>query len=509
MDTLVLQSFMPECFLSVSILAQLIFNIKLVKTPGNNNPIITREVFSQTVFILVCLLFLLLNLKIEGALSNFLLVNDESTRCMKILIVIVSLFTINIVFQGFTIQNINFFEFFTLFLLSLLASFILLSAHDLIVFYLAVEMQSLCFYILASIKRDSSFSTEAGLKYFISGAYISCFFLIGCTLLYGSLGTLNLHDITLLFSSSVTSYSLELDTNVLIGIACVTSAILFKIACAPFHSWAPDVYEGAPLSSTIIFSIVPKLSLIYFFIKWVSALNHYVYLIHNSLVYCGLLSIVLGAFMAVGQKRLKRLVIYSSISQIGFIVCGLSIDTLSSNSAVLFFLIIYLISNILLWGHISVLYSSSYLINKFNNTTFRPLFISSLSNFNYSNRVWALSLLIIFFSIAGIPPLIGFFSKVAILLELVSIGHLVPATLAAIVSSISVFYYIRMVKIIYFEPKEGEKRPKDFQIIYNGVHLDQIYFIFAFLLFLLVVIFLYPTSLRLFCDYLVLNMKGF
>lgn len=212
MDAIILKSFIPEIFLSISILCQLIFNIKLINVPKYNYPIIDREVFYQTLFILVCLFFLYSNLKIEGFFSNFLFINDESSKILKMLTLFVCFFTLNIVFQSFSLQRLNFFEFFIIFLLSLFSLLLLISSSDLISFYLVIEMQSLCFYILASFKRDSAFSTEAGLKYFISGAFISGVFLFGSSLIYGVLGTLNFNAMNLLLAFPLSSSHPEQET---------------------------------------------------------------------------------------------------------------------------------------------------------------------------------------------------------------------------------------------------------------------------------------------------------
>jgi proton-translocating NADH-quinone oxidoreductase chain N len=267
MDIIILKSFIPESFLSISILFQLIFNVRVINNLKYNFPVIDKEVFYQTIFIIGCLFLLYTNLKIEGFNSNFLFINDESTRVVKILVLLTCLLTFNIVLQTFSLQSLNFFEFFIIFLLSLLSLLLMISSSDLISFYLVIEMQSLCFYILSSFKRDSSFSTEAGLKYFISGAFISGFFLFGCSLLYGCLGTLNFNNLSILLAFPFDTFDSSLQYFLIGGILCITSTLLFKVTCAPFHFWSPDVYEGSPLSSTIVFSIIPKISIFYFFIK--------------------------------------------------------------------------------------------------------------------------------------------------------------------------------------------------------------------------------------------------
>lgn len=509
MDIIVLKSFIPETFLSVSILFQLLFNVRTINNLKYNFPIIDREVVIQTLFILTCILFLLINLKIEGFFSNFLFVNDESSRCVKILVVIISIISLSFVFEAFILQKINFFEYFIIFLLSLLSLLLLISCSDLISFYLTIEMQSLCFYILSSFKRDSSFSTEAGLKYFISGAFISGLFLFGCTLIYGSLGTLNLNSINMLLSFPFSTFDSEFSYILQVGIICVTSTLLFKVACAPFHFWSPDVYDGSPLCSTIIFSILPKFSLFFFFSKWILALSTFFEHTQQILTILGVFSTFVGTFYALSQKRLKKLIIYSSIAQIGFLVCAISINSLSGNSAGIFFLIIYLITSILVWGHFSVFYLFQNNIYSFYKKSSSSLFISSLTNFFKINNLWAFSFVILFFSIGGIPPLTGFLSKTLVLLELVKSENIIYAILLIILSSISAFYYIRVVKIVFFEPKNKNEKYEKFQIIFHNSKLDIIYILFSSLLFLLTILFFYPTSLLLFCQYIVLNISSF
>jgi len=221
---------------------------------------------------------LLLNLKIEGFFSNFLFFNDYGTKIIKIIFILISFFALIFIFKSFSIQTLNFFEFFIILLFSILSSFFLISSYDLLSAYLAIEMQALCFYILASFKRNSAFSTEAGLKYFISGAFISCIFLLGASIIYGSLGTLNLNYINLLLSFSFENDFENLKYFIILGSLCIIITLFFKVSAVPFHFWSPDVYEGSPLSSTIIFSILPKIVIFSFLIRWVFAVSNIFFL---------------------------------------------------------------------------------------------------------------------------------------------------------------------------------------------------------------------------------------
>jgi NADH-quinone oxidoreductase subunit N len=503
MDIIIFKSFIPEIFLSLSILFQLIFNARIINNWKFNFPVIDREVVCQTVFILICVFFLLSNLKIEGFFSNFLFVNDKSSIFCKTLIVGVSVAISGVLLQSFSLQKLNFFEFFNLFLLSILSLLLLISSSDLISLYLLIEMQALCFYVLATFKKNSAFSTEAGLKYFVTGSFISGFFLFGASLIYGSLGTLNLTNISLLLAFPFSTFNNDLKLIILIGIIFVTVTLLFKIAAAPFHFWAPDVYEGSPLASTVVFSIVPKLAIFYFFIKWISAINIFFFDIQSMLMFFGVFSTFVGTFFALSQKRLKRLIIYSSIAQIGFLVAALSLNSLNGFVSVYFFLIVYIITSILIWGHFTIFYSFQSKIDSFYNRNSNSLFISSISNFAKSNSLWAFSFVIIFFSIAGIPPLTGFLAKIMILFDLIDSKFLYTAIALIILSSISVFYYLKVIKIMFFEPKKVEKNKEKFQVIFFNFSLDSIYLLFTICLFLLIILFFYPNVLFLLCQYLV------
>jgi NADH-quinone oxidoreductase subunit N len=235
MDSILLYSFLPEFFLSLCILCQLLYGVKLINNLTYNYPIIDRETFSHFFFIILVIIVAFLNLKIEGSFSHFLFVNDESTRLVKLILIFSVFFIIHVVFQSFSMQNLNFFEYFVIFLLATFSLLLLISSFDLMSLYLLIEMQALCFYVLATFKRNSSFATESGLKYFIAGAFISGIFLLGASFIYGILGTLNMESIYFLLNFDVFNYSNEFNNILLIGSMFIIITFLFKIACAPFH----------------------------------------------------------------------------------------------------------------------------------------------------------------------------------------------------------------------------------------------------------------------------------
>jgi NADH-quinone oxidoreductase subunit N len=507
MDAIILKSFLPEIFLSLAILVQLVYNSRFINILNFNSPIIDREVFGQTFFILLCVFFLFLNLKIESFLPNFLFLNDESSRVIKLLFVFSCLISSFVISRSFSLQKLNFFEFFSILLLSILSLLLLTSSCDLLSTYLLIEMQALCFYILASFRRSSAFSTEAGLKYFISGSFISGLFLFGASLIYGCLGTLNFNHLSLLLSFSLNEELIVFKYFVLLGILLITIVLLFKIASAPFHFWAPDVYEGAPLSSTIIFSILPKLVIFSFFMKWVSVICCFFTEIKDIFVFIGVISVAVGTFFALRQKRMKRLVIYSSIAQIGFLVAALACGSADGFASIFFFLIIYILSSVLIWNHITFYYEFEAYENELSYGT--PLFLTSLSNLVSMNRLWAFSFLVIFFSIAGIPPASGFLAKIYVIYSLIDADQLMGAIFLIMMSAISVYYYLRVVKVIYFESKGLVPDSYKFKTVYttNLLSFDSI--LIAVCLFLLVFFFFYPTTLLLLCQYLVINSFWF
>lgn len=509
MDIIFIDSFFPEIFLSLSILLQIIFNARVVNNLNFNYPLIGREVFWQTFFILICVLLLLFNLEITSYISTFIFLNDESTRLIKIIFIFSCLVALFVIFRGFVLQKLNFFEYFSIFLLSILSLLLLVSSCDLISTYLVIEMQALCFYILASFRRNSAFSTEAGLKYFISGSFISGLFLFGASLIYGCLGTLNFNHLYLLLSFPLSGELTYINYCALLGVLLITVTLLFKIAAAPFHFWAPDVYEGAPLSTTVIFSITPKLILFSFFIKWLLIITNLFFGFKEVLSGVGIFSVIIGTLFALKQKRIKRLVIYSSIAQIGFLVAALSLGTLEGFTSIFFFLIIYIISSILIWSHFTFFYNFQYKINIFNKKSLTPLFLSNLSNLFSVNRLWSVSLLFLFFSIAGIPPFSGFLAKIFILFSLIDSNFLISAVFLVVISAVSVFYYIRVIKVVFFESKNIKSNNYQFQTVFNTGLFNFDYLIIVTGLFLLIFFFFYPTTLILLCQSLVLNSFWF
>ncbi len=493
MDLIVLKSFIPEIFFSFCILFQLLGNSMVTNNVKYNYPLISKEIINQCFFMLICLFLLLLNNKIEGFFSNFLFLNDFSTINIKLLVVIICLIILPCVIRSFDSQKLSFFEYFTIFLSSIFASILLINVFDMMSAYLIIEMQALSFYVLSCFRRNSAFSTEAGLKYFLSGSFISGIFLLGCSILFGLVGTLNFNNLTLLLAINLGN-DLELYRSfLLIAIFLITIVFLFKVSAAPFHLWSPDVYEGAPIASTIIFSIVPKLSIFYLLFKWLCIVEIF-FEVKLFLVLCGAFSICFGSLLALYQKRIKRLVIFSSIAQVGFLVMGLSNTSFNSFIAMFFFLLIYLLTSVLIWSNISLLFSFQTKICAFKSEGLYPLFLSSLSSFFTINRTWSFVNLLIFFSLAGIPPLVGFFAKVMIISSLVESKNVIGSFLLLITSALSAFYYLRIIKIIFFE-KQIISKVYYSQVIFKDTFFEMECFLISAISFSLFFLFFYPSLL--------------
>lgn len=500
MDTLIFKSFLPEIFFSLGILIQVVLNTKFINDLKQNFPIIDKEVFAQTAFMLILFIIFQNDLRIEGFLGTNTLSNDSTIRLVKQVFCLFTIFALVAVNKAYTLQKLNFTEFYFIFSLSVLSLSLMISCSDLLLFYLLMEMQALCFYVLAAFNRNSIFSVEGGIKYFISGAFISGFYLLGVSFLYGGLGTISLNNLQSLLAFDLSSYNENLHYIVLVSVTFITCTLLFKIACAPFHFWSPDVYDGAPLSSTIVFSIVPKIPLFFFFMKWLNSISSLTSFLSTVLISIGALSVLVGTLYALAQKRLKRLIVFSSVAQTGFLVASIGLISVEGYSYAFFFLGIYIITSILLWLHFALFHSYSTRSNYYYNKELTSLYTSTITNLFKDNIVWAFSLVIIFFSIAGIPPLSGFLSKMLIIYNLVNLDYIYFAVILVLISAVSVYYYIRVLKVAFFEPKK-ENSSQSFKTIFVESGSDFTNFVIPILLSVLLLLFYSPCFFLLLSQY--------
>ena len=366
-------------------------------------------------------------------------------------------------------ETFNSFEFVILMLLSLCSMLLMISAYDLIAMYLAIEFQSLCFYVLAASKRNSEFSTEAGLKYFILGAFSSGILLLGCSLIYGFTGTTNFEDL-----AKITLLDIP-EKGIFLAILLIAVGFLFKITAVPFHMWAPDVYEGSPTFVMAFFSIAPKVAILANMLRlFVSSIYDPTW--QQIFFVCSLASMLFATLAAMSQKKIKRFLAYSSIGHVGYLLIGFSCGTVEGIQSLLIALVIYIVMSINLFAILLSLRQSL-------------KYIADLGALAKTNPVLALTLSMTMFSMAGIPPLAGFCSKFYLFFAALGCGAVLLALVGVLTSVISCFYYIRFVKVMYFET------PKRW-IVYSP--MDQAKAILLGITFFFVLFFfLYPSPLFL------------
>jgi NADH-quinone oxidoreductase subunit N len=334
---------------------------------------------------------------------------------------------------------------------------------------MGLELQSLALYVLATFNRDQLKSSEAGLKYFVLSALSSGLLLYGCSLIYGFSGSTNFNVISSQLNSN--EYVLTF------GIVFILVGLAFKISAVPFHMWAPDVYEGSPTSVTLFFTMVPKIAALTVFIRflYVPFLN----LIDQwqmIIVFLSIASMLFGAIAAIGQTNIKRLVAYSSIGHIGYTLAGLATGSNEGIQSSIIYISIYVIMNLALF--------SCLLMLKRNDQYYED--IDDLSGLSKNHPILSLSLLVILFSLAGIPPLAGFFAKFYIFKAVIEQSMYFLAIIGLLSTVIAAFYYLRIIKIIYFD-KEKEKYDED--------HSLWLKFSLSFSTILILLYFIFPSQL--------------
>ena len=455
-----LELVLPEIFLSLSIMFLLILGVfkkessKLIQNISLIVLLITAVItFNETLG------------KNETLLFNESIIIDYLSSFMKIITLLAAFLALAMSSNYLRIFKIFKIEYPILILSSVLGMMVMISSNDLIVFYMGLELQSLALYVLATFNRDQLKSSEAGLKYFVLSALSSGLLLYGCSLIYGFTGSTNFNFIANQLSSD--EYALTF------GIVFILVGLAFKISAVPFHMWAPDVYEGSPTSVTLFFTMVPKIAALTVFIRflYVPFLN----LIDQwqmILIFLSIASMLFGAIAAIGQTNLKRLIAYSSIGHVGYALAGLATGSNDGIQSSVIYITIYIIMNLGLF--------SCLLMMKRNNEYYED--IEDLSGLSKNHPLLSLSLLIILFSLAGIPPLAGFFAKFYIFKSVLEQSMFFLAIVGLLSTVVAAFYYLRIIKIMYFD-KEKEKYDLDHSLwlkfsLTASTLLILIYFIF-------------------------------
>ena len=429
---------LPEIFISLSIMFLLILGV-FIKDGS-------KLIFNISLLALLITAIITINETFSinrMTLFNDSIVIDYMSSFMKIITLLGAFLVLIISSSYLKIFKIFKIEYPILILSSVLGMMVMISSNDLMVFYMGLELQSLALYVLATFNRDQLKSSEAGLKYFVLSALSSGLLLYGCSLIYGFSGSTNFDTIANQLNSN--EYVLTF------GIVFILVGLAFKISAVPFHMWAPDVYEGSPTSVTLFFTMVPKIAALTVFIRflYVPFLN----LIDQwqiIIIFLSIASMLFGAIAAIGQTNIKRLIAYSSIGHIGYTLAGLATGSNEGIQSSIIYISIYIIMNLALF--------SCLLMLKRNNQYYEE--IGDLSGLSKNHPLLSLSLLIILFSLAGIPPLAGFFAKFYIFKAVLEQSMYFLAIVGLLSTVVAAFYYLRIIKIIYFDA-EKEKYDQD------------------------------------------------
>ncbi len=436
---------LPEIYIFIIINFLIVYAVIYSTSPHLGYPILIRNVTWLGVQILVFALLLNLLNPITGVVAfNNLLIFDSFSILIKSLLLLSTIVTLILALDYSKFENLNCFEYVILMILAVTGMMLVVSSYDLISMYLAIELQSFCMYIIASLKRESEFSTEAGLKYFILGAFSSGLLLFGCSLLYGFTGTTNYQQLFQIFSTIDKTIDIEVSNAIILGVLFILVGMLFKLSAAPFHLWAPDVYEGAPTSVTAFFAIVPKIAILSLVVRLFSYVFYGLLLPWQEvLILCSIISMIIGTLGALWQTKIKRLLAYSGIGHIGYMLIGISTGSIEGIYSTFFYVIIYIIMTV---ATFSILLS----IRKQGNLS-KIKYINDLSGLFISNPQLALSFSLIMFSMCGIPPLAGFFSKMFIFISAINMEMYFLAIIGVMTSVVASFYYIRIIKLMFFD----------------------------------------------------------
>ena len=454
---------LPEIFISLSIMFLLLLGV----FKKNSSDI----VHNLSVVSLIITGVLIYNNSSNQNISLFNggFVVDQLSSFMKILTILGGAFVLSISTKYLKIFKIFLIEYPVLILSSILGMMVMISSNDLMVFYIGLELQSLALYVLASFNRDQLKSSESGLKYFVLSALSSGLLLYGCSLIYGFSGSTNFDVIGDTMSAS--HYGLTF------GIVFILVGLAFKISAVPFHMWAPDVYEGSPTVVTLFFAIVPKVAALTVFIRFLYI--PFVNMIEQwqpILIFLSVASMIFGAIAAIGQNNLKRLIAYSSIGHMGYALAGLSTGSNDGIQSSIIYITIYLVMNLAFFCCLLML--------KRNDEYFET--VDDLSGLSKNHPILSLSLLVILFSLAGIPPLAGFFAKFYVFKAVIEQSMYFLAIVGLLSTVIAAFYYLKIIKVIYFD---GEKES------YDNDHNIWLKMSLTFSTLLILLYFIFPSQL--------------
>ena len=425
--------FIPEIILSIGVMIIILFDLFFQKQKGLS--------FTLVQFLLLIAAYYSLNNKFSPSYSAYTL--NEFTNVFKFILLVGSLAIFHYTYKHLKFLKILKIEYFTISLLGLIGTMIMISANSLLMLYLGIELLSLSLYALIGFNKKSSLSSEAAIKYYVLGAMSSGILLFGISLIYGFTGSIGYDDIA--------SQLINIDINsvdyiaIIFGIIFITASLCFKFGAAPFHMWVPDIYQGSLISTTILLSTLPKIAVFIVFLK----LYFIPFILlrevwSDILIFVGMLSIVIGSLFALTQENIKRLLAYSAISNIGFIILSLGLISIDGIHASLYYTVVYSLTALASFGIITHITSNSNGIEK----------ITDLAGLSKTHPYFAFLILITMLSSAGIPPLIGFHAKLMVIKALISSSYIILSIIVVIMTVVSAYYYLKVIKTIYFDNRE-------------------------------------------------------
>ena len=440
---------LPEIFLILAAMGLLMLGVFHPESDGAGAAKAQRLTANLGIVTLVLTLLLVTTLA-RGPATAFggLFIVDDFAVYFKVLVLIASGLALAISQDYLEAHGIARFEFAVLVLFATVGMMMMVSANDLISLYMGLELQSLSLYVIASFQREDSHSAEAGLKYFVLGALASGMLLYGGSLVYGFAGTTNFDALAAAFA---TLEGGEAPLGLIVGIVFILAGLAFKVSAVPFHMWTPDVYEGAPTPVTAFFSVAPKLAAVALFLRvMIGPFGDLTEQWRQVVVLISVGSMVLGAFAAIGQQNIKRLMAYSSIGHVGYALIGLAVGEAAGVRGVLIYMAIYLFMNLGVFTGILSMRRKGKMV----------VAISDLAGLSKTHPGMAFAIAVFMFSMAGIPPLAGFFGKLYIFVAAIEAELYGLAVIGVLTSVVAAYYYLRIIKLMYFdEPVEAFDRP--------------------------------------------------
>lgn len=448
---------LPELFLLSSILCLLVYGFLRQKTRYNHSLVSKFTSLSICILVITFILVWLNSFLGSKLLYENLLVVDFPSCWTKLFCLAVSIICLVMGKDSLDKSRLACFEFFILYLFSILGIMFFISSIDLFTMFLSIEIQSICLYGLVALNKGSGYGSEAGIKFFILGAFSSGILIYGISLIYGSIGSTNLFSLysvlltikpeisfmTLLSECASTSFCFNL--KLILGILLLFIGLLFKITAVPFHMWAPDVYEGAPITVIIFLATVPKIAVFFYIAKLTGYfLISVPYLWEPLFISSGILSVIIGTLMAVRQYKVKRFIAYSSITHMGYILLCLSSGTFNGLTFSLIYLVVYIFTILNMWGILLVIE---------NNYGHKLESLSDWGGIFHTNKTLGLHLGVTLFSLGGLPPFAGFFSKYFLLKSMLNSDMYIIVLLLIIFSLLSIYYYVNIIKIVFFDSK--------------------------------------------------------